>query len=161
MPTTNFVFCPLFLVKYDGNELTEKVKSRSVIQCDVWNQGCFDVAFFFGTTLVTIKVTTAKSHLFRLKFVTDLRNALLSNGVTVNDLVYVVIVPDSNLEGFKLKQADGTLQSSRMSPELEYCIKVVSSGRLKTASVPVGSSSICNLDETDVDGVVTCGMERL
>lgn len=111
------------------------IVSGTLIRCDLWNQGCFDVALYVDSTLFTFQVTMAKSHSLLLNYVTDVRNTLLDEGVVVNRVVHVGIVQKSKVQSFRFADAMGMGRPTRRKNRIDNRVKVVKAGEIKIAKV--------------------------
>ena len=121
------MFYPRSEATFDGSTLTMPKQSVGlvVIWCLKWNQGCFDVALFWGGRLVTLQFTIAASHSLKLEYVSQLRSALLPHGLDPNEKVlHWFIVKHDVLEKFKHTTPTGT---GRPSCRLEFTVSVCKS----------------------------------
>lgn len=61
----------------------------SVIWCLKWNRGCFDVAFYIDTTLVTVQFTLQEEHSLKPNYIRGLRKALMDKSMAVDKSVHI------------------------------------------------------------------------
>ena len=97
-------------VAYNGDSLTggNTHGDTVLIECRKWNQGCFDIAFCYQQTLVTIQFTVSASHSLKLDHLRHLRENLLRSGRTVDRVNHIAIIKDQkNLDQFQFDEAEG------------------------------------------------------
>lgn len=83
-------FYPTSQAEFNETDLTSGVvQDGTVIWCQKWNQGCFDVAFYVNATLITIQFTLQESHSLKLQFVRKLRDALKKKNLPLYKCVHV------------------------------------------------------------------------
>jgi hypothetical protein len=141
------IFFPQSEARYDGEMITGQVQDGTAIWCDKWNQGCFDVAFYIKSRLVTIQITSRQpSQSLKLQSVKKLRKALLQRNVALPadvDVVHLGVVKDG-VEGFSFGATEGLGQVTR-AMNLALHVKVVKSPELVVAH-RVRRASVCNVD---------------
>lgn len=82
-------------VVYDGCHLTgDTSRTRFVIKCSKWNQGCFDSAFVIDDRLVTINFTISASHSLKVRYIGLLKMALESANKDITSVTHLAIVAD-------------------------------------------------------------------
>jgi hypothetical protein len=85
-------FSPQAETSFNGSAIEDKVVGDTVIwNSNLWNQGCFDVAFYFGRTIVTLQFGATDPPLLKVDYLKPLRTALLDKGVDVKRMVHVVV----------------------------------------------------------------------
>mmetsp|Transcript_24577 Transcript_24577/g.68053 ORF Transcript_24577/g.68053 Transcript_24577/m.68053 type:complete len:588 (-) Transcript_24577:140-1903(-) len=133
-------FRPVSEIDFDENTLGDDgtiQEDGTIIWCQKWNQGCFDVAFYQGSTLVTLQFTVAEEHSLKPKFIRRLRDALLSSGITVDTFVHVGV---GEADGFRFElSSSGTgRQGNALQPQ--FTISAYHSPPLekRSARSPVG-----------------------
>jgi hypothetical protein len=124
-------FSPYSQTSYDGKilEAVDSLENGSLIWCLKWNQGCFDLAFYSNSTLVTLQFIVSKDHSLKLGHVRILREALITSGNPVSSVVHIGIVPlldETNY--FQFKAATGT---GRSVNETEFTVRVCLSSALQ------------------------------
>ena len=98
------VFSPNSSFTYDEKTLKKErvgVEGREgafIIWCMKWNQGCYDVAFLQGGTLVTMQFTVSEKHSLKPKFIRKLRAALKSHGLAVDTCLHLGVTESANFE---------------------------------------------------------------
>jgi hypothetical protein len=97
-------------VNYDGNQLSGDMDKRILVfLCTRWNQGCFDLAFVFGSELVTANFTISAEHSLNIWFIRDLKDALERGGRTIDKVTHLIVVDTAaTSENFKFKDVSGT-----------------------------------------------------
>ena len=97
--------------EYDGNKIQiQGGRSREVfsIRCTKWNQGCFDLAFYFQGHLLTVNFTISTSHSLKVQYLRLLRRALEDEDKFVEKMTHIVVVPDVDIcERFKFDKPEG------------------------------------------------------
>ncbi len=139
------IFWPQFKAEYDGNEVYGDVKCGTVIWCDKWNQGCFDAAFYFECTLVTVQITKQQNQSLGLQFVRKLRESLLQKQVVIDRFVHLGVV-QGDADRFRFAAAQGI---ERRHPPKIFDVTVVKSSELETISGTTSGSvaSVCVVDD--------------
>jgi hypothetical protein len=150
-PTTGgknkLIFFPQSEAKFNGTMIIGKVQDGTVIWCEKWNQGCFDVAFYINSRLVTVQISSRQtSHSLKLQYVKKLRKALLQKNVALPadvDVVHLSVVK-GGVEGFFFGDAEGAGQATRRMKRA-FHVKVMESPELVVARVRRGAS-VCDID---------------
>ena len=122
------VLIPSSETNYDGmlND-TGPLTSGTLIWCLKWNQGCFDLAFYWNEILVTLQFTISAEHSLKLEHVKHLRDALLASGNLVDSVIHIGIVPDGQ-DPLKFKTPTGTGSNNC---ETEFAVRVCVGSALK------------------------------
>jgi hypothetical protein len=83
-------FRPSAQVQFDGISIANgNVQGGTIIWCQKWNQGCFDVALYENRTLVTFQFTLSKRHSVKLKYLQMLADSLNRLNVNVQRHVHI------------------------------------------------------------------------
>ena len=83
-------FRPTSQAEFNETDVTSgNVQDGTVIWCQKWNQGCFDVALYSNRTLITIQFTLQAVHSLKPQFVRKLRDALLKENFSVDRCVHI------------------------------------------------------------------------
>ena len=127
-------FRPSEQVTFDGQKLKDDAnvsQDGTVIWCQKWNQGCFDVAFFFNSVLVTLQFTVSSSHSLKPVYIRRLRDALLTKDPSLEPsrCVHIGVTPTGTLE-FDVGP-EGTGRRHEKTDTSEFTIKSYSSPPLK------------------------------
>ncbi len=83
-------FCPRAETEFTGSTIYGEVASGTVIWSS-HHQGCFDAAFYFDSTVVTLQFAATGPNLLKVRCMKPFRIALLEKGVDVKRMVHVVI----------------------------------------------------------------------
>jgi hypothetical protein len=130
-------FRPHSAIDFDEKKLLSNgdVKADgTIIWCQKWNQGCFDVAFYKETTLYTLQFTVSKEHSLKPKYIRMLRDALLKKGAVVEAAVHVGV---GKAEGFQFKvETSGTGRQGNAKEPPEFTINAYHSPPLEKANAP-------------------------
>jgi hypothetical protein len=122
---SKLVFSPKSKNEYKEGEIEGNVVSGAVIR-GPFNQGLFDVALYFGTTLVTLQFTLSERHSLELEYLTSIRNALLRKGLQVTRMAHLTVLEKDMLGRFNFDKATGavcgpdehlTLRSNNITPK--------------------------------------------
>jgi len=82
------------MTTYDGSEMRNISSDAFTIWCSGWNQGCFDVAFYDKSSLITMNFTVSDRHSLKIDSVLDLKDALESSGKPVSSLNHIAVVEE-------------------------------------------------------------------
>ena len=96
-------FRPIEQVSFDETKFEDDAnvsQAGTVIWCQKWNQDCFDVAFLFNSTLLTLQFTVSSSHYLKPVYIRRLRDALLKkdSSLELDTVVHVGVTPTGTLE---------------------------------------------------------------
>lgn len=134
--TEGLALLPRSEIAYNGSLFVPDVNigddTCTIIWCLKWNQGCFDVAFYVGTKLVTLQFT---NHSLKLQYVTSLRNALVAKGKTVSQVVHIAVV-ESDVQQFRFKTAEGT---GRRTHDVDYTVNIFHTTSLARMEAGIGT----------------------
>lgn len=134
--------------EYDGIQI--KLESSSsddvfVIRCTKWNQGCFDLAFYFRKHLLTVNFTISRSHSLKVQYLRFLKRALEGAHKAVDNMTHIAVVPDEETrEDFKFDKPEG---NGYDQGDLLYNVKIGCSSKLvahearNLNALPDGTSS--------------------
>ena len=125
---------------FDGNDISKKdgveLKSGTIIWCMKWNQGCFDVAFFKDSTLLTLQFTVAGDHSLKIQFIRALRDAIESSpgGLEVKTCIHVGVVGgnENTFKEFIFKHPEGAGRSTS-TWDLDFTVKTYKASALVVA----------------------------
>lgn len=97
--------------EYDGMRIKLEASSSDdvfVIRCTKWNQGCFDLAFYFQRHLLTVNFTISKSHSLKMQYLRFLKCVLENANKPVDNMTHIAVVPDGETcEIFKFDKPEG------------------------------------------------------
>ncbi len=100
-------FCPQAETRFNGSAIEDEVVSGTVLwNSNLWNQGCFDVAFYVDETIVTLQFADKDSRTLKVQYLNPLRAAILEKGADVHRMVHVVVgkkIDDFLLQGAKIQ----------------------------------------------------------
>jgi len=120
--------------KFDGNELLMSpgvvLNSGTLIWCMKWNQGCYDVAFFKGNTLLTLQFTVSGAHSLKLQYIEALKDEIERKRFEVETFIHVGVVggDDANaFNEFRFQDAEGGGRSKRV---LDFTVRTYKSSAL-------------------------------
>lgn len=140
-PVTDYVtndqglsFRPIEQVSFDEQKLDDDAnvsQNGTVIWCQKWNQGCFDVAFFFNSILLTLHFTVSPSHSLKPVYIRRLRDALLTKdpSLKLEICVHIGVTPTGTLDF--VVGPEGTGRQREETDTAEFTIKSYSSPPLK------------------------------
>lgn len=104
--------------EYDGIQVQGKPPSDVFsIRCTKWNQGCFDLAFYFQGHLLTVNFTISTSHSLKVQYLRWLKHALEVAHKTVNKMTHIAVVPDRDTRKsftFDKPEGNGYEQGTRL-----------------------------------------------
>eukprot|EP00543_Licmophora_paradoxa_P005022 CAMPEP_0202444158 /NCGR_PEP_ID=MMETSP1360-20130828/3297_1 /ASSEMBLY_ACC=CAM_ASM_000848 /TAXON_ID=515479 /ORGANISM="Licmophora paradoxa, Strain CCMP2313" /LENGTH=616 /DNA_ID=CAMNT_0049060079 /DNA_START=720 /DNA_END=2571 /DNA_ORIENTATION=+ len=96
-------------ITYDGIRFKSNPQGNAfTVWCSRWNQGCFDVAFYNASKLITLNFTISSTNSLKLNPLRDLVSALQVSGKSVTSVSHIAIVENkANCNDFKFDGAEG------------------------------------------------------
>lgn len=96
------------IVTYNGKRLTgDTNKTKLLVKCTKWNQGCFDLAFVFDDHLVSANFTISHRHSLKVRYIRYLKRALEAKGRKITKVTHVGVLDDAaTLEKFMFTGAE-------------------------------------------------------
>ena len=116
--SSKVAFFPRAEATFDGSTIVGDVKSGSVIWCFKYNQGFFDVAFVFNSTLVTIQLSDALTQRLRPKHIKPLCDALSRKDTQIDRVIHVVVIEG----GVGFQEATSTISKAKVSPSIDVWV---------------------------------------
>lgn len=142
-------FHPTSQMEFDEDTFTSWAMGGAsvVIWCLKWNQGCFDVAFYIETTLITVQFTLQEKHSLKPNYIRRLRKALMDENMVVDRVVHIGVRENAweKLQ-FTPSTAGVGKQAGQENPEFE--IEVCRSPPLE---LTLENDCKCDFVETKVD----------
>ena len=139
-------FCPRHTVYYDGNEIrrfgsTAPLTDGTVIWCMKWNQGCFDVAFVKGNTLLTLQFTISPAHSLKIQYITALKDEMERKSVVFDTVNHIAVLggddedagykPDEDtFSSFEFQSPEGCGKVSRSTTDVSFTVNTFKSRQL-------------------------------
>ena len=117
---------------FDGMSiLVPKTISNSdcfTIWCSKWNQGCFDVAFYVSSSLMTMNFTISNTHSLKIDPLRDLMDALVDAGKEVSKVTHIAVVEDKRKsKSFSFQEPEGT---GRVHETTQFLVDIARSDKL-------------------------------
>ena len=146
-------------VEYDGNQIKgEPSGDVFSIRCTMWNQGCFDLAFYFHGHLLTVNFTISTSHSLKVQYLKCLKHALEVAHKTVNNVTHISVVPDGGTcESFTFDKPEGNGYEQGM---LLFTIQVGCSFKL-VAPNAMNLGALSTSSHDSLDAVPKLEMKKL
>lgn len=110
-----------------------------VIKCIKWNEGCFDIAFFQNSKLVTIQFTVSRKHSVKLCSIRSLKEALEALGKKVDETVNHIAVVEGDVSLFSFDQPEVSSGTNAFTVALAKSTELLQSVQNGNLELKMGS----------------------